>query len=189
MSILMVTGIDGARNCATVVGAQLGMEVEVAEGRKNALAALRRCEFLAVVVDETLAECDPAAAQTIWDHAGLAIPLQINFALSGAARVIREIRAALHRREREQALAHRAATAAIETELKSTVAGLLLHSQLALNGSDAGSPVADKLRVVADLVGSLRRQLTSCGGADSPAATSAPARAPSAHARLTAPSN
>ena len=62
MSILMVTGIDGARNCAAVVGAQLGMEVEVAEGRRAALAALRRREFLALVIDESLAECDPAAA-------------------------------------------------------------------------------------------------------------------------------
>ena len=142
MSILMVTGIEGARNCAAVVGAQLGMEVEVAEGRKAALAALRRREFSAVVVDETMAECDPAAAETIWEHAGLAIPLQINFALSGAARLIREIRAALHRREREQALARRAAAAAIEAELKGTVAGLLLHSQLALNGSEVS--VADR---------------------------------------------
>ena len=115
MSILIVTGIEGARNCAAVVGAQLGMEVEVAEGRKAALAALRRREFLAVVVDETMAECDPAAAEAIWEHAGLAIPLQINFALSGAARLIREIRAALHRREREQTLARRAAAAAIES--------------------------------------------------------------------------
>ena len=161
MSILMVTGIEGARNCAAIVAAQLGMEVEVAEGRKTALTALRRREFTAVVVDETMAECDPAAAEAIWDHASLAIPLQINFALSGAARLIREIRAALHRREREQALARRAATAAIEMELKSTVAGLLLHSQLALSGSDASSPVADKLRVVADLAGNLRRQLST----------------------------
>jgi hypothetical protein len=161
MSILMVTGIDGARNCASVVGAQLGMDVEVAEGRKTALTALRHREFAAVVVDETLAECDPAAAETIWEHAGLAIPLQINFALSGAARLIREIRAALHRREREQSLARRAAAAAIEMELKSTLAGLLLQSQLALSGSDASSPVADKLRVVADLAGNLRRQLSA----------------------------
>jgi hypothetical protein len=161
MSILMVTGVEGARNCAAVVGAQLGMEVEVAEGRKAALTALRRQEFSAVVVDETIAECDPAAAETIWAHSGLAIPLQINFALSGAARLIREIRAALHRREREQALARRAAAAAIETELKSTVAGLLLHSQLALNGSDVSSPIADRLRIVADLAGSLRQQLSA----------------------------
>ncbi|MGA2834811.1 MAG: hypothetical protein ABSE55_17245 [Terracidiphilus sp.] len=161
MSILIVTGIEGARNCAAVVQAQLGMEVEVAEGRKAALSALRRREFLAVAVDETMAECDPAAAEAIWERAGLAIPLQINFALSGAARLIREIRSALHRREREQALARRAAAAAIETELKSTVAGLLLHSQLALSGADIPSPVAERLRMVADLAGNLRQQLNS----------------------------
>lgn len=161
MSILIVTGIEGARNCAAIVGAELGTEVEVAEGRKAALAALRRHEYTAVVVDETLAECDPVAAEAIWGHAGLAIPLQINFALSGAARLIREVRAALHRREREQMLARRAAAAAMETELKSTVAGLLLNSQLALSGVDVPSPVADKLRLVADLAGSLRRQLSA----------------------------
>ena len=161
MSILMVTGVEGAKNCAAVVGAQLGMDIEVAEGRKTALAALRRREFLALVVDETMAECDPAAAEALWAHAGLAIPLQINFALSGAARLIREIRAALHRREREQALARRAAAAAIETELKGTVAGLLLHSQLALNGGEVPSSVAEKLRVVADLAGNLRQQLNA----------------------------
>jgi DNA-binding NtrC family response regulator len=160
MSILLVTGIEGARNCAETVGAQLGMEVEVVEGRKAALTALRRKEFAAVVVDETTVECDPAAAEAIWEHAGLAIPLQINFAVSGAARLVREIRAGLHRREREQLLARRAAAAAIEAELKSTVAGLLLHSQLALNGSEVPATVADKLRVVADLAGNLRQKLS-----------------------------
>jgi CheY-like chemotaxis protein len=157
----MVTGIEGARNCAAAVGAQLGTEVEVAEGRKAALAALRRHEFAAVAVDETMAECDPAAAEAIWEHSGLAIPLQINFALSGTARLTREIRAALHRREREQTLARRAATAAIESELKSTVAGLLLQSQLALTGAEMPPPVAEKLRVVADLASNLRQQLNA----------------------------
>jgi DNA-binding NtrC family response regulator len=161
MSILMVTGIEGARNCADAVAKQLGTEVEVAAGRKAALAALRRREFAAVVVDETMAECDPAAAEAIWEHAGLAIPLQISFALSGAARLIREIRAGLQRREREQMLARRAAAAAIEAELKSTVAGLLLNSQLALNGSEMPPSVAEKLRMVADLAGSLRQQLSA----------------------------
>ncbi len=161
MSILIVTGVEGARNCAAVVAAQLGMEVEVAEGRKAALAALRRREFAAVVVDDTMAECDPASAEAIWEHASLAIPLQINFALSGATRLIREVRAALHRREREQSLARRAAAAAIETELKSTVAGLLLHSQLALSSNEISATGAERMRVVADLAGNLRQQLSS----------------------------
>ncbi len=56
---------------------------------------------------------------------------------------------ALHRRARERTLAHEAAAAAIEVELKSTVAGLLLHSQLALADRDVPAPLAEKLRVVA----------------------------------------
>ena len=161
MSILLVTGIEGAKNCAAVLAAELATEVDVAAGRKEALAALRGREYRAVVVDDSLAVCDPAAAEAIWDHAGLAIPLQINFALSGVSRLMREIRSALHRREREQMLARRAATTAIETELKSTVAGLLLHSELALNGAEVPRPVADRLRTVLDLAGSLRQQLNA----------------------------
>jgi len=160
MSILIVTGIEGARNCAEAVGTQMGMAVEVAGGRKGALAALRRREFVAVIVDESIAECDPAGTEGIWESAGLAIPLQINFAVAGASRLVREIRAALSRREREKTLAHRAAAAAIETELKSTVAGLLLNSQLALSGSEVPPPIAERLRVVADLAASLRQQLS-----------------------------
>lgn len=159
MSVLMVTGIEGARNCAVAVGKQLAMDVEIAENRRAALSALRRREFKVVVVDETMAECDPAGAETIWDQSGFAIPLQINFALSGAVRLVREIKAALHRREREQALASRAAAAAIETELKSTIAGLLLHSELALKGNGVPAAVADRLRTVADLAGVLRQRL------------------------------
>ncbi len=159
MSILMVAGIEGARNCADVVAKQLGMEVEVADGRKAALAILRHREFAAVVVDETIAECDPVAADTIWERAGLAVPIQVNFAVSGTARLIRDIRAALRRRDREQMLARQAAAAAIESELKSTVAGLLLQSELALSSSDAGSRVAERLRIVADLAGNLRSKL------------------------------
>jgi len=161
MSILIVTGIEGARNCAEVVAKHLGMDVESADGRKAALAALRQKEFAAVVIDDTIAECDPAAAEAIWERAGLAIPLQVNFALSGTARLIRDIRAALSRREREQTLARKAAAVAIESELKSTLAGLLLQSELALSGSEADSPLAERLRMVADLAGNLRRQLAA----------------------------
>jgi hypothetical protein len=161
MSILMVTGIEGAQKCASVVSTQLGMEVEVAQGRKDAVIALRKREFSIVLVDETLAACDPAAAEMIWAQAGLAIPLQVNFALAGTARLVRDIRAALNRRTREQALAGRAAAAAIETELKSTLAGLLLQSELALKGPQVPPAVAERLRMVADLAGTLRKQLSA----------------------------
>jgi hypothetical protein len=46
-------------------------------------------------------------------------------------------------------------------DLKTTIAGLLLHSQLALSESETASPIAEKLRVVADLAGNLRKQLSA----------------------------
>jgi CheY-like chemotaxis protein len=160
MSILIISGIEGVRNCADAFQKQLGTTVEVAASRREALAVLRHKDFAAVVVDETLAECDPAAADAIWERSGLAIPLQINFAVSGAARIIREIRAALQRREREHTVALRAASASVEMELKETVAGLLLHSQLALSQGGVPAVVAEKLRLVVDLAGTLREQLS-----------------------------
>lgn len=160
MSILIVSGIEGIRNCADAVARRLETRVDVAEGRRAALASLRLKEFAAVIVDESLAECDPAAADAIWDRSGLAIPLQINFALSGTTRIIREVRAALNRREREQAVAQRAATEAVEVEVRNTVSGLLLHSQLALAQDGVPRAVAEKLRLVADLAGTLRQLLS-----------------------------
>jgi len=171
MSILIITGIEGVRNCAEVLSQQLAMKVEVVEGRRTALATLRHREFAAVVVDESLAECDPAAADAIWERSGLAIPLQINFALSGAARIIREIRAALQRREREQSMALLAATASIEKDLKNTVSGLLLQSQLALSQTGVPTAVAE-LRLVVDLAGTLREKL--CVPAEPPRISAAP---------------
>ncbi len=173
MSILIVSGIEGVRNCAEAVAKLLDLTVEVADGRRTALDVLRKRAFSAVVVDETLAECDPAAADAIWEHAGQAIPLQINFALSGTARIVREIRAALSRREREQAVAQLAAREDLGMELRKTVTGLLLQSQLALSHNGVPDVVAEKLRIVADLARTLRLQLSVLPQTAKPAAPTA----------------
>jgi hypothetical protein len=159
MKILIVTGMEGVENCASALAKLLGLDCDAAQGRKAAIGALKRSEYSAVVIDEAMIDNDPQGADLIWQHAGLAIPVQINFALAGAQRLAREIRMALNRGERERALARQAAVAAIESELKSTVAGLMLHSQLALADREVSQPLAEKLRVVADLAGSLREQL------------------------------
>ena len=161
MKVLIVTGMEGADNCAATLAKLLGLECEAAQGRKAAISALKRNEYAALVVDEGIVDTDSTGAELIWEHAGLAIPLQINFALSGAQRLAREIRMALNRGERERALAREAAAAAMESELKSTVAGLLLHSQLALADRAIPQPIADKLRLVADLAGAVREQWSS----------------------------
>lgn len=157
--VLMITALAGAENCATAMARQLSRPVEIAATRKAALAALRRKEYSVVVVDDSLAESDPAGTELIWKHAGLAVPLQVNFAISGTSRVAREVRSALARRDREQSLAMRAAASTIENELKSTVTGLLLQSQLALADPSSSPNLTEKLKLMVELAGNLRQQL------------------------------
>jgi hypothetical protein len=158
-TVLMITSIAGAENCAASLARQLGFTVEIASTRKAGLAALRHREYSCVIVDDTIAEADPDGAELLWKHAGLAVPLQINFAISGSARLAREVRAALARREQEQSLAMRAAASTIESELKSTVTGLLLQSQLALADPQVSPQLTVKLKMMVELAGTLRQRL------------------------------
>jgi hypothetical protein len=160
-SLLMITSIPGVENCAAALAVQLAFPVEIAGSRKNGLARLRRHEYSIVVVDDAIAESDPEGAELLWKHAGLAVPVQINFAISGTARLVREVRAALARREQEQALAMRAAAVAVESELRDTVTGLILQSQLALAEPALSPQLSAKLKTVADLAGSLKHRLGS----------------------------
>lgn len=162
-NLLMITSILGAENCAAVLAGQLGFSVEIVANRKEGLARVRRQEYTVVVVDDAIAEADPEGAELLWKHSGLAIPLQINFAISGAARLVREVRAVLARREQEQSLAMRAAAVAVESELRDTVTGLILHSQLALAEPALSAELSAKLRTVAELAGSLQQRL-GCAG-------------------------
>ncbi len=158
-AILMITAIAGAESCAASLAGTLGLPVEIASSRKLGLAALRRHDYATVIVDESIIEADPAGADLLWKHSGLAVPLQINFALLGCARLGREVKAALARREQEQSLAMRAATSSLENDLKSTVTGLLLHSELALSEPSVPPQLASKLKLMVELAGSLRRRL------------------------------
>lgn len=158
-AILLVTSIAGAENCAAIVAKQFGLTVETASSRKDALAALRRRGYAIVVLDSSLLEVAPGDADTLFERSGLAIPLEINFAISGCGRLVREIRAALSRRQLEQSVAALAAATSLETNLRETVAGLLLQSQLALAEPAVPPQIADKLKLMAELAGNLRQKL------------------------------
>jgi hypothetical protein len=158
-TVLLVTSIAGAENCATAIGRQLGLAVDLAQNRRAALTALRRREYSVMVLDEGLVEADPAGAEVLWQQAGLAVPVQVNLGISGCNRVLREVRAALQRREREVSLAMRAATQLMEGEMNTTITGLLLQTQLALAEPTLPAHIAVKLQQVVELAGTLRDQL------------------------------
>jgi signal transduction histidine kinase len=157
--ILVVSALSGAENCAAAIMQQMGLDVEVVPGRREALEALRVGNYAAVIVEDSLAEGDPRGAEVLWKMAGLAIPMQVNFALTGSARLVRDLRAALARREQEQGAAQRAALRAVEAELRNSISGLLLHTQLALRESGPSPRLEQRLRLMAELAGNLKQRL------------------------------
>ena len=157
--VLIVSPMSDANQAAEVLAKTLGCSVMVAANHRAGISALRRQTYSVVVVDDSMAEANPAAAELLWQSFGMAVPVQINFAFSGASRLAREVRAALARREHQQVTALRAAASLLENDLKSTLTGLLLQSQLALAEPALPPKVAGKLEMVAELAGSLRKRL------------------------------
>jgi hypothetical protein len=141
------------------LGGTLGCSVNVAPTHRAGLIALRHHDYSVVVIDDCMAEANPAAAELLWQSFGMAVPVQINFAFSGGARLAREVQAAIGRREQQQVMALQAAASLLENDLKSTLTGLLLQSQLALAEPELTPKLTVKLELVAELAGSLRRRL------------------------------
>jgi hypothetical protein len=156
---LIITASEEIETTAAAVATQLKLMVEIASSRATALRLLGRRSYSIVVLDQNLAESDAAGADLIWKNAGLAIPLQINFALAGSARLEREVRAALARREREQELAVAAATAAVDDEIKNAITGFLLETGLALAEENLPLRIEERLQKLAEIASRLRERL------------------------------
>jgi hypothetical protein len=156
---LIITAIEGIETTAAELAGKLRLTVEIAASRATALRLLARRGYAIVILDQILADSDADGADRIWKNAGVAIPLQINFALAGSARVEREIRGALARREREHQLAVAAATAAVDAELKNAVTGFLLESRLALAEENLPPHIENRLRTLAEMASRLRERL------------------------------
>ncbi len=164
--ILLVTSSERALECSAALSKATGEEVLVAESLVRATALLRVESYLAVVFDQYLLEARPQEATTTFEHLGSAIPVQVNFGISGMERLVREVRAAVQRRQREEAQARQAAIGRLQGELNGMVTALLLSSELALETSGLPPAAAEKLRSVYEMVKRLRKQLESADPTD-----------------------
>jgi hypothetical protein len=145
--ILLITPSAKVQQCTKVLEDATSETAQVAPSLRHAAAQLRSEEYSAVVVDQFLVEAEPEESELVLQHIGSAIPIYVNFAISGIDRVARELRAALHRRRREVTVARQAAEEMLRNDLKGTVTALLLSCELALQAQDLPSAEAKIQRV------------------------------------------
>ncbi len=66
------------------------------------------------------------------DHLGTAFPVYLNFGVSGMERLVREVRSALHRRQREETQARRYVEQQLRSEMCDSLTSPLLSCELAM---------------------------------------------------------
>jgi CheY-like chemotaxis protein len=153
-SILLIAAESVSATVAAALEQELHVEVSTAASVRAALAAcFHRREYSLVLLDESF----DLQADRIFQQAGATPLLEMNFAISGTQRVVRQVRAALARRDQEIAAARAAASNALNAELNTLLAGLLLESQLALR--EATPQQQPHLRQVVELATRLRAHL------------------------------
>jgi hypothetical protein len=157
--ILLITPSARAQDCAKALHEATAEVTEVADTLRQALTHLRAQEFSAVVIDQSFLETEPDESETVLEHLSMAIPVHINFAISGMERLIREIRAALHRRKKEAVLARQGAQQALRSELKGTVTALLLSCEMALQAPNLETSAEGKMRAVYKFAQEMRAKL------------------------------
>jgi hypothetical protein len=157
--ILLVTPHEEVKSCTQRLEEAIGDSLEIATDLRQAAARLRSAEYRVVVVDQLLVDAEPSEADAVLQHVGSALPVQVNFGISDAGRVIREVRAAVGRRQREERILQQAAQKALSTELREPLTALLLSCELAMEVPNLPLAAAEQIRSVHRLARTLRTRL------------------------------
>jgi hypothetical protein len=120
---------------------------------------LRSGEYSAVVVDQWITEAEPEPTSVVFDHLGMAVPVFVNFGISGLERILRELRAALSRRGLETVLARHGARQALRNELKEDVTVLLLSCGVLLEDPSVSASARARLRQIEELANHIKEKL------------------------------
>ena len=157
--ILFITPSARGQECAQAIEEATSHPTQVSATLQDAVSHLREREYSAVVVDQFLLETEPDESEQMLQHLGGAFPVYVNCAISGVERVVREVRSALQRRQREERIAREAATQAIWSELKESVTAMLLSCDLALSAPELNGAAAERIRAIHDLATQMRTRL------------------------------
>ena len=157
--ILLTTSLPKAQDCASALQEATNEAVQICATLHDAITQLQGRDFSAAVIDQLLLDSEPDEAETFFKHLGTAVPVYMNFAVSGMERVIRELRSALHRRSKEVVVARREAQQAMRHELRETVTALLLSCEMALGVPGMPTLAEEKFRSMHELAEGMREKL------------------------------
>jgi hypothetical protein len=161
--ILLITPSARASECAAALRQASGEPVELANDFPRASSVLRTREFSTVILDDSMLEVDPQAEELLLRQCGIATPIYLNLALCSKERLVRDVRLALQRRQRQELLARQAAQAKLRSELNDPLTALLFSCELVLGEPGLPERAAAKVKSISDVASRLCAQLAAEG--------------------------
>jgi hypothetical protein len=159
--ILLIWASERAQDCARAIETMFQQPVKVVPTLQRASKALQAEEFSAVLVDQWITEAEPGQADYLIHHLGGAIPVFVNFGISGIERILRELRAAFHRRGRETVLAQQNARILLWNSLKDDVTALLLCCGVILDDPALDRGVAVRVKTIEAVANRIKEKLAA----------------------------
>jgi hypothetical protein len=153
--ILLVS--KGATDFCGELQTELSCPVIPASNYRAALLAVRQQAFCLLVVDSRLSEVDPINPDVLAKTAGPVPLLEIDLNTMSVLVIARQARLTFERFAKERVRARDEAIAFLKGELRDSLSGLLLESQLALR--DAGPRTQPKLMTLVQLASQLSDRL------------------------------
>jgi hypothetical protein len=157
--ILIVTPSASGPECAELIGKALNQEATLVTSVRQAISAVRSLEYRVIVMDEDLVEANPTAAAGLAELGEAAVTVFLNFRIASSGRVIREVKAALRRRERDEATARHSASMQLHGELSNDLTGILVSAQSAMNTPDLPPVAQERLSSLYEIARKLQLRL------------------------------
>ncbi len=95
----------------------------------------------------------------LWQNAGVAVPLDVDLRALGSAALVRLLRNVLERRTEMEAHLREDVMRSLSEDLRSTVTGMLLQSDLALRDQNLSPALAARVRSLREMADDLRLRL------------------------------
>lgn len=130
--VLIISASERRFDLLNAVRDCLGVPVSVAVDFHEALNTVSVSPFRAVVLDEGLADLNPAGADQFLARCTDELPIFVKLAISGVPRCVQQIQLAIHRFDREQKIVAASAQHSINSQMRDALTSIFLYGQLAL---------------------------------------------------------
>jgi DNA-binding NtrC family response regulator len=156
--ILLISSSEQAPEIARVIQSSTGEKIEVAGDVRRAIEQLRRREFTAVIIDESLMDLADGKLELLLKRIEPAMPVFVNLGISRSDRAVRDVLTALRRAEQEREAALTVVQTELRGQLRSELTAILLTSQQLLS-ADLPHPLEGKVRSMLEVAQRMRTRL------------------------------